>query len=207
MSKKYGKEENYLATSNSKFLLLSNNKHNYRYLINDCNQNSGGRTALQITESDNDNVNDTLLFSSTTVFVSLDRQIIGAVLLEDKLRKGARETISKIKAIGIRVIMLTGDNDRIAKRIADEYDIVEYYANLLPQDKVSKINEIVQKQKKGKKTVIMVGDGINDAPALAKADVGIAMGRTGTYVAIETADVVLMTEDLTKIPYLLKVSR
>jgi P-type E1-E2 ATPase len=87
----------------------------------------------------------------------------------------------------------------------------EYHSDLLPEDKVSIIEDIVRKQKKGgerkkKQAVVMVGDGINDAPALAKADVGIAMGR-GTDVAIETADVVLMTEDLTKIPYLLKPSR
>ena len=153
-----------------------------------------------------------MLFSSTTAFVSLDRQIIGAVLLEDKLRQETKEAIAKIKEMSIHVVMLTGDNERTANKIANEAEIEEYHADLLPEDKVSIIDEIVRKQKKGgeRKTkqecVIMVGDGINDAPALAKADVGIAMG-SGTDVAIETADVVLMTEDLTKIPYLLKTSR
>jgi heavy metal translocating P-type ATPase len=153
-----------------------------------------------------------MLFSSTTAFVSLDRQIIGAVLLEDKLRQETKDTIARIKAMSVHVVMLTGDNERTANKIANEAGIEEYHADLLPEDKVSIIEEIVRKQKKGEakkkqQAVIMVGDGINDAPALSKADVGIAMGRSGTDVAIETADVVLMTEDLTKIPYLLKKSR
>ena len=189
-------------------LLLNRRQH--QYLSKD--DGNFGRT-WQTTDYDNDNDNDNdnhKLFSSTTAFVSLDRQIIGAVLLEDKLRQETKEAISKIKEMSIHVVMLTGDNESIAKRIANEAGIEEYHANLLPEDKVSIIEEIVKKQKKGErknKAVIMVGDGINDAPALAKADVGIAMGRSGTDVAIETADVVLMTEDLTKIPYLLKTSR
>jgi cation transport ATPase len=153
-----------------------------------------------------------MLFSSTTAFVSLDRQIIGAVLLEDKLRQETKDAIARIKAMSIHVMMLTGDNERTANKIANEAGIEEYHADLLPEDKVSIIEEIVRKQRKGERkkkqdAVIMVGDGINDAPALAKADVGIAMGRSGTDVATETADVVLMTEDLTKIPYLLKTSK
>jgi cation transport ATPase len=185
-------------------LLLNRRQH--QYLAKD--DGNFGQT-LQITGSDdeNNNNNSHMLFSSTTAFVSLDRQIIGAVLLEDKLRQETNEAISKIKAMSIHVVMLTGDNERVAKRIANEAGIDEYHANLLPEDKVSIIEEIVKKQKKGERknrAVIMVGDGIHDAPALAKADVGIAMGRSGTDVASETADVVLMTEDLTKIPYLLK---
>jgi heavy metal translocating P-type ATPase len=152
-----------------------------------------------------------MLFSSTTAFVSLDRQVVGAVLLEDKLRQETKEAIAKINAMNIHVVMLTGDNERTANKIANDAGIEEYHADLLPEDKVSIIEEIVRKQKKEgemqkKQAVIMVGDGINDAPALAKADVGIAMG-SGTDLAIETADVVLMTEDLAKIPYLLKTSR
>ena len=146
---------------------------------------------------------DDMLFSSTTAFVSLDRQIIGAVLLEDKLRQETKEAIAKFKAMSIHVVMFTGDNERTANKIANEAGIEEYHADLLPEDKVSIIKELVRKQKKGERekkqeAVIMVGDGINDAPALAKADVGIAMG-SGTDVAIETADVVLMTENLTKL--------
>src|SRR5215469_14198217 len=178
------------------------NKRQYQYLTN---TQLIGQTLQEFDPVD-------MLFSSTTAFVSLDRQIIGAVLLEDKLRQETKEAIAKIMAMNIHVVMLTGDNERTARKIANEAGIMEYHADLLPEDKVSIIEEMVRKHKKGgerkKKqgSVVMVGDGINDAPALAKADVGIAMGR-GADVAIETADVVLMTEDLTKIPYLLKTSR
>lgn len=190
-------------SSEQGFPLLLNNNH-HRYLTN--------------THSPSEILQDfrplDFMFSFSTVFVSFDRQIIGAVLLEDKLRPETIEAIAKIKAMNIHIVMLTGDNERIANKIAKESGIEEYHANLLPEDKVSIIEEIVKGQKRGEKhwkkrgaAVIMVGDGINDAPALAKADVGIAMGRSGTDVAIETADVVLMTEDLDKIPYLLKTSR
>ncbi|MGC2573835.1 MAG: cation-translocating P-type ATPase [Candidatus Nitrosopolaris sp.] len=183
------------------FSLLLNKRH-HQYLTN---TQLIGRTLQEFDPVD-------MLFSSTTAFVSLDRQIIGAVLLEDKVRQETKETIAKIMAMNIHVVMLTGDNERTARKIANEAGIEEYHADLLPEDKVSIIEEIVRKQKKGgerkkkQESVVMVGDGINDAPALAKADVGIAMG-SGTDMAIETADVVLMTEDLTKIPYLLKTSR
>ena len=187
-------------SSRTGFSLLLNKRHHH-YLTN---TQLIGRTLQEFDPID-------MLFSSTTAFVSLDRQIIGAVLLEDKLRQETKEAIAKIMAINIHVVMLTGDNERTARKIANEAGIEEYHADLLPEEKVSIIEEIVRKQKKegerkNKQAVIMVGDGINDAPALAKADVGIAMG-SGTDVAIETADVVLMTEDLTKIPYLLKTSR
>ena len=183
------------------FSLLLNKRH-HQYLTN---TQLIGQTLQEFDPVD-------MLFSSTTVFVSLDGQIIGAVLLEDKLRQETKEAIAKIKAMSIHIVMLTGDNERTANMIASEAGIEEHYADLLPEDKVSIIEKIVRKQKKGgerkkkQEAVIMVGDGINDAPALAKADVGIPMG-SGTDVAIETADVVLMTEDLTKIPYLLKTSR
>jgi P-type E1-E2 ATPase len=188
------------AALRPEFSLLLNRRH-HQYLTK---AHLIGQTLQEFSPVD-------MLFSSTTAFVSSDRQIIGAVLLEDKLRQETKEAIAKIKEMSIHIVMLTGDNERTANKIANEAGIEEYHADLLPEDKVSIIEEIVRKQKKGERkkkqeAVIMVGDGINDAPALAKADVGIAMG-SGTDVAIETADVVLMTEDLTKIPYLLKTSR
>ena len=160
-------------------------------------------------------IDDGLNFATTTTsYVAVDNKVIGAILFKDELRSEAREAISQLKSMGIHVIMLTGDNEKITEQIADEVGIHEYYAELLPQHKVSKIEEIVEREQskgstKNKKNsnIVMVGDGINDAPALAKADVGIAMGKTGTDVAIETADVVLMTEDLKKIPYLIRASR
>lgn len=147
----------------------------------------------------------------TTVIVTVDKEIIGAILLEDKIRNETREAVEKIKSMGIHPIMLTGDNETAARKIANQSGIEEYYANLLPEDKVVKIKDIakthINNNKKSKHAVIMVGDGINDAPALAESDIGIAMGKTGTDIVIETADVILMTEDLNKIPYLIKSSK
>src|SRR6185437_2555828 len=151
-----------------------------------------------------------LLSDATTVFVSSDKQIIGVILIEDEVRFGTREVISQIKMMSLHPIMLTGDNENIAKKIADYAGIDEYYSELFPEDKVAKIKEIVRLQKKEKKrstSVIMVGDGINDAPALAEADVGIAMGKSGTDITIETADVILMADELAKIPYIIKSCR
>lgn len=182
-------------------VLLRNNSYRYLVEVDDTENNRYDNRGSQ-----------QLLASSTAAYVAVDDKIIGAVLFKDALRKEAIEAISKIKSMGIRTIMLTGDSERIARQIAEEVGIDEYYANLLPQDKVSKIEEIVKKKQEQKgsnktnRTVLMVGDGINDAPALAKADVGIAMGK-GTDVAVETADVVLMTENLLRIPFLIKSSR
>jgi len=151
-----------------------------------------------------------LLSDATTVFVSSDKQIIGVILIEDEVRFGTKELISKIKMMGLHPIMLTGDNENVAKKIAEYAGIDEYYSELFPEDKVAKIKEIVRLQKKEKKrstSVIMVGDGINDAPALAEADVGIAMGKSGTDITIETADVILMADELAKIPYIIKSCR
>jgi P-type E1-E2 ATPase len=173
--------------------------YHYQYLLNKGNGqvSQDHSTICRVRDS-----------SLTTSFVAIDKQIIGAILFEDTLRDEAKEAVARIKAMGITVIMLTGDNEKIAKRLADEANIDEYRASLLPQDKVSEIEKIVNRQKnEHNKRVVMVGDGINDAPALAKADVGIAMGKTGTDVAVETADVILMTENLLKIPDLINASR
>jgi Cd2+/Zn2+-exporting ATPase len=111
--------------------------------------------------------------------------------------------VQELKAAGIeRVIMLTGDNEQVATRIAAEVGVDETYANLLPEDKVQVIKEISARYG----PVAMVGDGVNDAPALATATLGIAMGAAGTDVALETADVVLMSDNLKNLPYLIGLS-
>jgi Cd2+/Zn2+-exporting ATPase len=112
--------------------------------------------------------------------------------------------IADIRSLGVEhVVMLTGDNERVAQRIADEVGIDEVQAELLPEEKVTTIEELVDRYE----NVAMVGDGVNDAPALATATLGIAMGGAGTDVALETADVVLMGDDLSKIPYVLGLGR
>ena len=132
----------------------------------------------------------------TPVHVAVDGQFAGVIFIADTLRPGAREALAELKASGVkRIVMLTGDNAATAKVIAAELGIDEVRADLMPEDKVAAIAEL---QAQGHR-VAMVGDGINDAPALAKADVGIAMGGGGTQAALEAADIALMTDDLAKI--------
>ena len=132
----------------------------------------------------------------TPVHVAVDGQFAGVIFIADTLRPGAREALAELKASGVkRIVMLTGDNAATAKVIAAELGIDEVRADLMPEDKVAAIAEL---QSQGHR-VAMVGDGINDAPALAKADVGIAMGGGGTQAALEAADIALMTDDLAKI--------
>jgi Cd2+/Zn2+-exporting ATPase len=129
---------------------------------------------------------------------------LGLVAVADTLREDAIEMIRALKEAGIeRVVMLTGDNPHVAAKIADRAGVDEFHASLLPQDKVT----VLQSLQKKYGPVAMVGDGVNDAPSLATADIGIAMGGAGTDVAIETADVVLMSDDLHKIPYAIGLAR
>jgi Cu2+-exporting ATPase len=123
----------------------------------------------------------------TVVFVMIDGELKGAIALADMIRDESKEAISRLKAMGIRCMMLTGDNEQVAKWVAEEVGLDEYFAEVLPQDKAKKVKEV---QSRGL-IVAMTGDGVNDAPALAQADVGIAIGA-GTDVAVETADIILV---------------
>lgn len=132
------------------------------------------------------------------------RGFLGLLGIADSLREDAIAMIRGLKAVGIeRVIMLTGDNPRVAAQIAAQAGVDEFHASLLPQDKVTMLRQL--RERYG--AIAMVGDGINDAPSLATADVGIAMGGAGADVAIETADVVLMSSDLRKIPFAIQLAR
>ena len=139
----------------------------------------------------------------TVVLVSEDDCVVGAIALMDKMREGAAETMERLRRRGIRVEMLTGDNEVTARAIAEKLGIDGYTANLLPEEKVAAIEKL--RAKFG--TVVMVGDGVNDAPALAAAEVGIAMGTIGSDVALETADIALMEDELGRIPYLVDISK
>ena len=128
---------------------------------------------------------------------------LGVIAIADTLRPGAREVVAALKKIGVkRVVMLTGDSARVARAIGAQAGVDEVYADLLPEDKVRIVKENL---KHGK--VAMVGDGVNDAPALATSSIGFAMGAAGSDVALESADVVLMANDLTKIPYAISMAR
>ena len=140
--------------------------------------------------------------AKTVVVVSEDGRLIGLLGIADTVRPGARDVIERLRRAGIRTVMLTGDNERSARAIADQLGIDEHFAGLLPTDKVDVLKEL--RQKHG--SVAMVGDGINDAPAMAVSNVGIAMGAAGSDVAVEAGDVVLMSDDLLKIGYLRELS-
>lgn len=129
-------------------------------------------------------------------------EVLGVIAVADRLRPGAAQVVRELREMGLRTVMLTGDNAAVAQAIAAEAGVDEYYAELLPEDKVRFVREMAQQG-----AVAMVGDGVNDAPALATATVGIAMGAAGTDVALETADVVLMSDDLSNIPYVIALSR
>ena len=130
--------------------------------------------------------------------------VLGLIAMADRLRPDAPAVVRELKAAGVgRVIMLTGDNRRVAERIAAQAGVDEVFADLLPEDKVNAIRQI--RDHYG--PVAMVGDGVNDAPALAAATIGIAMGAAGTDVALETADIVLMSDNLANIPYVIRLSR
>lgn len=140
----------------------------------------------------------------TIVVVGQEQHVCGFIALADALRPGVKEVVRQLHRLGIpRVVMLTGDNEGTAQVIAQEAGIDEVRAELLPEDKVQAVEALVQEYK----NVAMVGDGVNDAPALARANLGIAMGAAGSDAAIETADIALMSDDLTKLPWLIRHSR
>jgi Cd2+/Zn2+-exporting ATPase len=140
----------------------------------------------------------------TAVLLGDDERVWGVLALRDNVRPNAQKAIDALHTVGVQnVVMLTGDNARTAQTIARELGIHQVYADLKPEDKVVKVRELAQKYGH----VAMVGDGVNDAPALAEATVGIAMGTAGTDVALETADVALMADDLEKLVYALRLAR
>lgn len=139
----------------------------------------------------------------TTVHVAIDGQYAGYITIADEIKPDSKQTISDLKAAGIRTVMLTGDAEQTAKAVAGELGIDEYHAKLMPADKVSQI----EKQLRSDGAVAFIGDGINDAPVLTRADIGIAMGALGSDAAIEAADVVLMDDKTSKLPVAAGISR
>ncbi len=146
-------------------------------------------------------------YKGTEVYISIDGKYAGKIVIADEIKEDARETIDRLKAMGIQNIdMLTGDSVDVAKAVSEELGIPSYYGGLLPQDKLRIFEEIYSKKKENE-TVAFVGDGINDAPTLARADVGIAMGALGSDAAIEAADVVIMTDEPSKIVQSIRISK
>lgn len=140
---------------------------------------------------------------TAVIFGSTDN-VLGIISIADTVREDAKKLIANLKSLGVKkIVMLTGDNRRAAKAISEELGIDEYFAELLPEDKVKALGELQEKYG----TTAMVGDGVNDAPALASADLGIAIGGAGTDVAMETADVVLMSAEIRKLSHAIGLSR
>lgn len=140
------------------------------------------------------------------VFVAKDGKLIGSIIVSDNPKKDSAEAVAELKKMGVKTVMLTGDNEHTARKVANDLGVDEEYSQLLPQDKVARLEELLEERRNGG-TVAFVGDGINDAPVLARADVGVAMGRLGSDAAIEAADVVLMNDSLSRLPDAVRLSR
>jgi Cd2+/Zn2+-exporting ATPase len=138
------------------------------------------------------------------VLVAVDGVCLGGISLEDRPRPTAREAIELLREQGVRrVVMLTGDHEQTAARVAEELGLDEYHAQLLPEEKHARVGALSKRYG----AVLMVGDGVNDAPALAAADVGMAMGAAGSDTALETADVALMSDELLRLPYAIRLAK
>ena len=143
----------------------------------------------------------------TILYVAIDGKFVGNIVIADRIKKDAKEAIMKLKRQNIKnIVMLTGDKAEVGEKVAKELEIDQVYAELLPDGKVEKVEELLQKKSSSKK-LAFVGDGINDAPVLALADVGVAMGSLGSDAAIEAADVVIMTDEPAKITNAIQISK
>ncbi|MBO4427308.1 MAG: cadmium-translocating P-type ATPase [Bacteroidales bacterium] len=147
--------------------------------------------------------------AGTVVHVSMDGEYMGHIVISDKLKDDAAEAVAALGKLGVgRTVMLTGDAEAVAREVASETGIGEYYAGLMPADKVEKVSSVIAgHDRQSPKTLAFVGDGINDAPVLARADIGIAMGALGSDAAIEAADVVLMDDKPSKIALAIRICR
>ena len=143
--------------------------------------------------------------SGTIIYVKIDNSVIGCLILNDTIKPEAKEVITDLNKFGIKTMMFTGDNWEVANKVANEIGINEVKAEMLPTDKYNEIENIIKNKKEGR--VAFIGDGINDSPVLALADIGISMGGIGASSAIEASDVVIMTDDLKKVKQAIKISK
>ena len=152
---------------------------------------------------DDDSADAFIAQGSTVIFLAIDRKPAGYLVLSDTVRKDGKEMIGKVKTLGVTPVLLTGDHESSAANIASQLGISEVYADCLPEDKLNRIGVFQE----GGSDVCMIGDGINDAPALKKANVGIAMGGTGSDVAVDAADIALVDDEIKELPHLLSLSK
>ena len=144
--------------------------------------------------------------NGTIIYTAKNNKFIGSIVISDEIKPESKDAVKELKKLVNNIVMLTGDSAKTARYVADELGIEKYYSGLLPADKVAKVEEIIQTKEKNK-NVIFTGDGINDAPVLARADIGIAMGGLGSDAAIEASDVVIMDDKPTKIPTAVNIAQ
>ena len=156
-----------------------------------------------ITVARSEDIRTYLQEGCTIICIAANKEHIGYIILSDTLRKESMETIEKIKQFGAEPVLLTGDNENAAQHMARKLRIVEVYAGFLPEDKLQYIDGC----RKNGKSVCMIGDGVNDAPALKMADVGIAMGGIGSDIAVDAADIALVDDKVGELPHLLSLSK
>ena len=154
----------------------------------------------EFTNADKENIVGTVLY------LNIDRNVIGKIVLTDEIKPSTKETMEKLHKLGINTKMFTGDKKEIAEKIAKEVGIKAVKSEMLPQDKYNELDTIIAKREENQK-IAFVGDGINDSPVLARADVGISMGGVGSESAIEASDVVIMTDNVSKILDAIKISK
>ena len=140
---------------------------------------------------------------STITYIAIENEVIGYIVLSDTVRKESGAMINALQSCGVQPVLLTGDNDNSANSIAKQLNIDEVYANCLPEDKL----KLIEKYQQNEQSVCMIGDGINDAPALKKATVGLAMGGIGSDIAVDAADIVLVDDEVTELPHLISLSK
>ncbi len=143
----------------------------------------------------------------TTIYVSVDGKVVGQIELTDKVKDGVKETLQSLKNQNIVLYMFTGDNLSVAQKVASEVGIDNVSAELLPQDKYAKLEELIEKKSSENNKVAFVGDGINDSPVIARADIGISMGGVGVSSSIEASDVVIMTDEISKVKEAIDISK
>lgn len=164
---------------------------------------AGNRKLMALHDIEHDGTD----LSGTAIHVAADKNYLGYILIADEIKPGSLDALKQLEQAGVeKTIMLTGDNSSVAAEVGKSLGITEVYAELLPEDKLKIIEEVLSKLKKDE-SLLFVGDGINDAPSLARADVGVAMGGLGTDAAIEAADVVIMNDDLLKLPVAMRIAK
>jgi Cd2+/Zn2+-exporting ATPase len=180
--------------------------HGIKANINEREIFVGNEKILQLKNITNPNTNTNI--SGTVVHVAVNGTYAGHIIIADEIKQDSNEAVRSLKKLGVKnQVMLTGDSQSAAKSIAEELGIEKVYAELLPKQKVEKLEEVLSENSDFKKMTAFVGDGINDAPALIRSDIGIAMGALGSDAAIEAADIVLMSDDPSRIPVAISISR